>query len=90
MVGELRARQIVHLHRLFRVIAADFQSEGMSEDRLESYRKHEVSPNDFKATKTDHEAALMTLSEAVSEWAERNVEDDDSRMARRVEAEVPP
>jgi hypothetical protein len=92
MVGELRARQIVHLHRLFRVIATEFESEGMSEERLESYREQEVSPNDFKATKTDHEDALMTLSEVVSEWVEEveEPEEDSPPKRRTVEAGVKP
>jgi len=89
MVGELRAKQIVHLHRLFRVIAAEFESVGMSDERLEAYRSHDVSPNDFKATKVEHEAALMELAEAVGGWAADDLERSKSESRRRLEPVEP-
>lgn len=69
MVGELRASQVIHLHRLLSAVRAEFQEDGLGEDRLEQYREHDVAPAEFKATKTEHERALMTLSAALSEWA---------------------
>ena len=69
MVGELRASHVIHLHRLMAAVRAEFEDEGMDEDRLADYREHDVVPTDFKATKVEHERALLTLSATLSEWA---------------------
>jgi hypothetical protein len=82
MVGELRARQIVHLHRLLRVVACEFEDDGMPADRLRAYRDQEVAPNDFKATKVEHEAALTTLAAALSEWADEQLPPDPESERR--------
>ncbi len=74
MVGELRASHVIHLHRLMAAVRAEFEEAGLDDDRLADYRAHEVVPTDFKATKVEHERALMTLSATLSEWAaERTV-----------------
>jgi len=69
MVGELRASHVIHLHRLMAAVRAEFEDDGMDDDRLADYREHEVVPTDFKATKVEHERALLTLSTTLSEWA---------------------
>ncbi len=75
MVGELRARQIRFLHQLFSEIARNCREEyNMSESRLSEYRDGSVSPTDFKATKPEHERALMELADAVGEWAREEMD----------------
>lgn len=85
MVGELRARQIVHLHRLFREIASECRDDGMPAGRLDDYEAVGVLPTDFKATKDDHEAALMELSDAVTEWVLEETGQVGRRSKRRIE-----
>jgi|APHM01.1.fsa_nt_gi Predicted metal-binding protein len=69
MVGELRASHVIHLHRLMAAVRAEFEDEGMDDDRLANYRDHGIVPTDFKTTKAEHERALLTLSASLSEWA---------------------
>ncbi len=69
MVGELRASHVIHLHRLLSAVRAEFEENGMDDDRLADYRDHDVVPTDFKTTKVEHERALLTLSATLSEWA---------------------
>jgi len=78
MVGELRAQHVIHLHRLLREVANHFEEEyGMGSDRLDDYEDVGVLATDFKATKPEHEAAVMALGDAVGEWAESRLEDRD-------------
>jgi len=83
MVGELRAQHVIHLHRLLREIATHFETEcGMPSDRLDDYEDVGVLATDFKATKPEHEAAVMELGDAVGEWAESQLEDSDDDTDR--------
>lgn len=43
----------------------------MDTNRLGEYGRYDVGPADFKATKTEHERALMALSAALAEWADK-------------------
>lgn len=79
MVGELRASHIIHLHRLLREVANKCEEDhGMSADRLADYEDVGIVSTDFKATKPQHETALMELSEAVSQWAEEQLDETES------------
>ena len=69
MVGELRASHVIHLHRLLAAIRAEFEEDGLDDRRLEAYEEHDVAPTEFKATKVEHEQALMALSTTLAEWA---------------------
>jgi len=94
MVGELRASHVIHLHRLMAAVRAEFEDDGMDDDRLADYRDHDVVPTDFKATKVEHERALLTLSGALSEWAgertrTRTTDADPERTAETREGADP-
>lgn len=76
MVGELRARHVIHLHRLLREVATHCTEEhDMPEKRLEEYEDIDVIATDFKATKPEHEAAVMELADAVGDWADTQLDD---------------
>ncbi len=89
MVGELRASHVIHLHRLMAAVRAEFEDEGMDGDRLAEYREHEVVPTDFKATKVEHERALLTLSAALSEWAAERTHEESGRVTESREGADP-
>lgn len=77
MVGELRARHVVHLHRLLREVAAHCEEEhDMPPDRLDDYEDVGVLATDFKATKPEHETAVMELADAVGDWAATRLDDE--------------
>jgi len=50
----------------------------MPSDRLDDYEEVGVLATDFKATKPEHERALMELSGAVSEWAAAELDDGEA------------
>lgn len=76
MVGELRARHVIHLHRLLREVARHCEEEyGMDHDRLAAYEDETVAPTDFKANKPDHEEAVMQLAHVVGQWSSQQLDD---------------
>jgi hypothetical protein len=50
----------------------------MPADRLDDYEAVGVVSTDFKATKPQHEAALMELADAVGAWAEAELDDEEA------------
>lgn len=87
MVGELRASHVIHLHRLMAAVRAEFRDHGMDEP-LEEYETHDVAPAEFKATKSEHERALMALSAALAEWAEEQLDAERAVAVPDGEAET--
>ena len=73
MVGELRASHVIHLHRLLAAVRAEFEEDGFGDRCLEGYTNQGVAPADFKATKVEHERALMALSATLAGWASEQV-----------------
>ncbi len=77
MVGELRTSHVIHLHRLLAAVRAEFEADGMDAERLREYEDHGVAPVAFKATKADHERAVLTLAAALADWADEELAADD-------------
>ena len=64
----MRKKELLHVHALLSNVASDLRERGeLSADGLERYSSLGVSPMSLRRPKSDHEEAVLTLGETISE-----------------------
>lgn len=63
----MRKNELIHLHGLLRMLADRLIETGaVDDDDLAAYRSLELTPMSLQASRDDHEAAVLLLSELLA------------------------
>ncbi|RDI70599.1 UPF0058 family protein [Halopelagius longus] len=72
----MKKNELVHYHALLREISTDFADRGIvTRDDFDEYRRLDVSPVALRASRDDHEEAVLLLAEVLSRAAERSTDE---------------
>jgi len=77
----MKKTELLHVHSLLGTVARDLADDELSESDLEAYRSLDVSPMTIRASREDHEAAVLELVDALAAAVESEAADEaDSRQ----------
>lgn len=72
----MKKNELVHYHALLRQISTDFVERGIvTREDFEEYEELDVSPVALRASRDQHEEAVLLLSEILSDAARRGAGD---------------
>jgi hypothetical protein len=79
----MKKNELVHMHALLRRVARDFLERGIAtREDFDEYEALGISPMALRASRDDHEDAVLTLATTLSTVSQRERPAEESEAAR--------